>query len=164
MKKIVLTRVDDRLLHGQVVVSWIPYLSANEIIIVDEELAADDFMSLLIKNAEPENVKVNIFTVVEAENYLKGEDTGSNILILIKNIENIIKLMELNIKFNKINIGNLGSAINRKKYTNSVFLSDRELNMLIDIAKKTNVEIRMLPKDKEMKLDKVNKWAICNIF
>lgn len=157
MKKIVLTRVDDRLLHGQVVVSWIPYLKANEVIVVDNELARDEFMSLLIKNAEPENVSVNIFTVEEAANYLKGEDTGSKILILIKNIEYIEKLLEFNIALNQINIGNLGSNSKRKKYYNSVYLSDEELNMLRSIAKKTEVEIRMLPKDKEIKLDKVNK-------
>ncbi len=157
MKKIVLTRVDDRLLHGQVVVSWIPYLKANEVIVVDDELANDEFMSLLIKNAEPENVKVNIFTVEDAANYLKDEDTGSNIFIIIKNIEYIIKLIELNVELNKINIGNLGSNSKRKKYYNSVFLSDDELNMLLCIAKKTEVEIRMLPKDKEVQLDKVIK-------
>lgn len=157
MKKIVLTRVDDRLLHGQVVVSWIPYLKANEVLVVDDELAQDDFMSLLIKNAEPENVNVNIFTAEEAADYLKGEDTGSNILILVKNIEYIKRLLKLNIELNKINMGNLGSNEKRKKFYNSVYLSDEEYNMLCDIAKKTEVEIRMLPKDKEIKLDKVNK-------
>lgn len=157
MKKIVLTRVDDRLLHGQVVVSWIPYLKANEVIVVDDELANDEFMSLLIKNAEPENFKVNIFTVEEAANYIKGEDNGSNILILIKNIEHIMKLLELDIELKQINIGNLGSNFKRKKYSNSVFLSDEELNMLNEITKTVDVEIRMLPKDKEIKLDKVDK-------
>ncbi len=151
MKKVVLTRVDDRLLHGQVVVSWIPYLKVNEVVVVDDELAHDEFMSLLIKNAEPENVTVNIFTVEEAANYLKGENTGTNILILIKDITYIVKLLELNIELNKVNIGNLGSNSKRSKYSNSVFLSDDEMNILTSISEKIEVEIKMLPNDKEIK-------------
>ncbi|WP_312699479.1 PTS sugar transporter subunit IIB [Sedimentibacter sp.] len=157
MKNVVLTRVDDRLLHGQVVVSWIPYLKANEVIVVDDELAQDEFMSLLIKNAEPENVNVCIFTVEEAAEYLKGEDTGSRILILVKNIGYIKRLLELNTELNKINVGNLGSNEKRKKFHNSVYLSDEEYNVLSSISEKTEVEIRMLPRDKEIKFDKVDR-------
>ena len=50
MKKIALIRVDDRLMHGQVVVSWIPYLKVDEVLIIDDEYATDEFMTLLIKS------------------------------------------------------------------------------------------------------------------
>ncbi len=148
MKNIVLTRIDDRLMHGQVVVSWIPYLKADEVIIVDDEYANDEFMSLLIKNAAPDNVKVNIFTVEAAADYLKEKDDGSRIFLIFKNIEYLKKLLDLNIKLNKVNIGNMGSSPARKKYYNTVHLSDNELNLLKEIAKQTEVEIKMLPNDK----------------
>lgn len=153
MKNIVMTRIDDRLMHGQVVVSWIPYLKADEVIIIDDEYANDDFMSLLIKNASPENVKVHIFTLMEATAYLKKSDEGSRILILIKNIEYIKNLLEQNIKLQKVNVGNLGSSPVRKKYYNSVYLSDDELNMLKDIKKEIEIEIKMLPNDKALDLE-----------
>lgn len=153
MKNIVMTRIDDRLMHGQVVVSWIPYLKADEVIILDDDYANDDFMNLLIKNASPENVKVHIFKLSDAVAYLKESDEGSRILILIKNIEYIKKLLEQNIKLEKVNVGNLGSSPGRKKYYNSVFLSDNELNMLKEIQKETEIEIKMLPKDKALTLE-----------
>lgn len=153
MKNIVMTRIDDRLIHGQVVVSWIPYLRADEVIIIDDEYANDDFMKLLIKNASPENVKVHIFKLSDAIAYLNDNDEGSRILILIKNIDYIIKLLEQNIHLNKVNVGNLGSSNGRKKYYNSVYLSDDELNVLKEAQMKVEIEIRMLPNDKALILE-----------
>lgn len=154
MKNIILTRIDDRLMHGQIVVSWIPYLKADEVIIIDDEYAADEFMTLLIKNAAPDNVKVHIFACDKAADYLKKDDEGSRILILLKNIEYIKRLLDSNVKLNKINLGNLGSSAARKKYYNSVHLSDDELNLLNEISKQAEVEIKMLPNDKSVGIGK----------
>lgn len=148
MRNIILTRVDDRLLHGQVVVSWIPYLKADEVIIIDDQLANDDFMQLMIKEAAPNNLKVHVLTVESAITYLKENDEDPNVLILLKEIEYLKVLLEQNIDLNKINLGNLGSSPNRKKYTASVYLSDDEFNLLKKVANQINIEYQMLPKDK----------------
>ncbi len=153
MKNIVLTRIDDRLLHGQVVLSWIPYLKANEVIIIDDEYANDDFMNLLIESAAPDNVKVHIFTVLDAIDYLKEEDEGSRVLVLLKNLEYIKNLLDQNIKLNKVNVGNLGSSIVRKKYYNSVYLSEDELSLLKKARKQIEIEIKMLPNDRALTLE-----------
>lgn len=153
MKNIVLTRVDDRLLHGQVVVSWIPHLKAEEVIIIDDQLANDDFMQLIIKEAAPNNIKVHVLTVESAITYFKQNDENSKVLILLKNIEYIKILLEQNINLNKINLGNLGSSTNRKKYTSSVYLSDEEINLLKKVAKQIDIEYQMLPMDKPIKFE-----------
>ncbi|MFA9422951.1 MAG: PTS sugar transporter subunit IIB [Sedimentibacter sp.] len=149
MKNIVLTRIDDRLIHGQVVVSWIPFTKANEIIIIDKEYVNDAFMIRLIKQAAPENIVVHVFSVSDAADYLKQSDDGSRILILSRYIENIDELIKLNIPIEKLNIGGLGSALGRKKYLNSIHLSEKELSILKEFTHKNIVvEIKMLPNDK----------------
>lgn len=47
---IVLVRIDDRLIHGQVMTSWLNYTSANKIMIIDDEVANDAFMKSVLKN------------------------------------------------------------------------------------------------------------------
>lgn len=152
MKNIVLTRIDERLMHGQVIVSWIPYLKADEVIIVDDEYANDDFMSLLINNAAPNNVKVNILTAEKSAEYIMGNDDGARILVLLKNIKHLKDLIDSGIVLNKINVGNVGSDPERKQYYNTVYLSDNELNILKEISNHAEVEIKMLPNDKAMSL------------
>lgn len=105
MKNVVLARIDDRLLHGQVVVSWIPYTKTNEIIIVDDEYATDEFLARIIKEAAPDFIEVNVMTVDETAQYINSHDEGNNLMLLSRNVESISKLINLNVKLNKINLG-----------------------------------------------------------
>jgi PTS system mannose-specific IIB component len=143
----IFVRIDDRLLHGQVVVSWIPYLKVNEVVIADDEYANDEFMNSLIKSSEPEGIKVHVKTIHETAAFLK-DDNENKILILLKSIEGLRELVK-KVKLGSINIGGVGAAKGRKRYYNSIHLSDNELNILKDIANNNiNVEVRILPKDK----------------
>lgn len=153
MKNIVLTRIDDRLLHGQVIVSWIPFLNIDEIIIVDDEYSSDDFMSSLIKEASPEHLIVNVFSVEKSKGYLESGDSKDRVLILSRHIENIVRLIELDVHIDKVNIGGLGFCEGRKKFINAIYLSDEELDLLKNISSMgIQVEVQMLPKDKGIKL------------
>jgi len=143
----IFVRIDDRLLHGQVVISWIPYLKADEVVIADDEYANDEFMSELIKSSGPEGVIVHVKTIDETAAYL-SDDNQNKILVLLRSIEGIKKLIKKT-KISSINIGGVGAAQGRKRYYNSIHLSDDELNILNDIANDNiYVEIRILPKDK----------------
>jgi len=153
MRSIILTRVDDRLLHGQVIVSWIPFLNVNEIIIVDDEYASDDFMSSLIKEASPEGIKVEVLSVKKSKELMESGGDDSRVLILSRHIENISRLIELGAKIKKINIGGLGFYEGRKKFVNAIYLSEVELNLLKKISSEgIEVEVQMLPKDKAIKI------------
>lgn len=60
MSKIVLTRVDSRLIHGQVVTKWLQQLGANEILVVSDELEQDEFLQSIYLMAAPPGVSVVI--------------------------------------------------------------------------------------------------------
>lgn len=145
--KNIFVRIDDRLLHGQVVVSWIPYLKVNEVVIADDEYANDEFMKELIKCSEPEGVTVHVKTIDETAAHLNN-DNENKILVLLRSIEGIKELVK-KVKISNINIGGVGAAEGRKRYYNSIHLSDNELSILKDIANDNiHVEVRILPKDK----------------
>lgn len=153
MKNNVFVRIDDRLLHGQVVVSWIPYLKANEVIVADDEYAGDEFMCELIKSSAPEGILVHVLSIDDTAAFLNNEDNGNKILVLLRSIECAKSLSE---KANVvcINVGGVGAADGRKRYYNSIHLSEDELNILKNIAKNNiNIEVRMLPKDKAVEID-----------
>lgn len=71
MKNIVLARVDDRLIHGEVVSVWTPSLNVNRIIVVDDEVAADKFNKRVIKALAPNGVKVNVYATEKGAEVLK---------------------------------------------------------------------------------------------
>jgi PTS system mannose-specific IIB component len=153
MKNIVLTRIDDRLLHGQVIVSWIPSLNIDEIIIIDDEYANDEFMSSLIKEGSPEHLSANVLSVERSKEYLESSENENRVLILSRYVENVLKLVELGIEIDKVNVGGQGFCEGRKKFVNAIYLSDEELDLLKKISSKgIEVEVQMLPKDKAIKI------------
>lgn len=148
----VFIRIDDRLLHGQVVVSWIPYLKADVVIVADDEYANDEFMCELIKSSGPDGLSVYVKTVDQTAEFLKKEH-DNNILVLLRRVEGVKELAG-KIKISSVNLGGVGAGIGRKRYYNSIHLSDDEINILKDMAKNNiKVEIRMLPKDKLIEID-----------
>lgn len=60
---IVLVRIDDRLIHGQVMTSWLNYTGANKIMVIDDGVAEDPFMKSVLKTCVPANVKLATFKV-----------------------------------------------------------------------------------------------------
>lgn len=149
----VFVRIDDRLLHGQVVVSWIPHLKSNVIIVADDEYANDEFMCELIKSSGPEGTIVHVKTIDETADFLNIEQDGKSILVLLRSVEGVKRLAGKT-KIASINLGGVGAAEGRKRYHNSIHLSDNEIIILKDMAKNNiNVEIRMLPKDKAVEIN-----------
>lgn len=152
MKNNIFIRIDDRLLHGQVVVSWIPYLKTNEVVIADDEYAKDEFMCELIKASGAEGLNVYVKSIDEAGIFL-DENKEKNILVLLRSVEAVKRLAE-KVNLTNINIGGLGATKARKRIHNSIHLSDEEINILKDLASKNiNVEIKMLPKDRALDID-----------
>ena len=60
---IVLTRVDFRLIHGQVITRWLTQCQINEIVTVDTALSKDEFMQDVFKMAAPKGVKIKILDI-----------------------------------------------------------------------------------------------------
>ena len=61
-----LTRVDFRLIHGQVITRWLTQCQINEIVTIDTALSKDAFMQEVFKMAAPKGVKITIVNVEDA--------------------------------------------------------------------------------------------------
>lgn len=53
MENLVLTRIDDRLIHGQVMTAWIKQKNAVQVVVADDEVAEDEFMINVLEMAVP---------------------------------------------------------------------------------------------------------------
>ena len=103
MQGVVLTRIDDRLIHGQVMTSWLNFTSANKIMVIDDQTAADPFMKTVLKNAVPGNVGLGVFTAEKAAARLKkGFKPDDKVIILVKYPKTILKLMKQGIEFDHL--------------------------------------------------------------
>lgn len=103
--KISLVRLDYRLLHGQVVFSWVTKVGAERIIVVDNDAAGDDVKKSALRLAKPSGVRLNVFTVERAlAKMAKLNTLGENVMFVFGNTR---ELLEFNrsYKFYAVNLG-----------------------------------------------------------
>lgn len=126
-EQIVLTRIDDRLVHGQVMTSWLNFTGANKIMIVDDGVAKDIFMKNVLATVLPANISLEIYNVEDASVRIKnGFDPHDRVIILVKYPVTIWRMMENGVKLEKVNVGGMGVSGTRKKFFKNISVSEEE--------------------------------------
>ncbi|MDO4313818.1 MAG: PTS sugar transporter subunit IIB [Eubacteriales bacterium] len=155
MKNIVWTRIDDRLIHGQVMTLWIQHASANEVVIVDDAVAKDSFIQMVMKSSMPAKISLKIFGIADAIEYLNGEDNGKRVLILVKTPGTLVALTDAGIQLDSVNVGGIGAKAGRRTLYKNISTSEAEnqdLRNLID--KGIKVFFRVVVTDSEELVEK----------
>ena len=156
MSEIVLTRIDDRLIHGQVMTAWVKKTRANQILIIDEEVAKDDFMSEILKMSAPSGIDIVVAGLEEAVTFLKTQEAeNKRLIILVKAPVTIDALVEKGVAIDKLVVGGMGAKANRRVLYKNISASDEEratFKKLIDQG--IPVVIHIIPDQKETDLSK----------
>ena len=157
MRNIVLARIDDRLIHGQVVTSWVKQTNANRIIIVDNPLTKDVFMQRLLKAAAPSGISVNILTTEDAVKFLKEDPAaGENVIILVKVPEAIEALIDGGVVLDKVILGGMGAKEGRSRFNKNVSASSKEVECIKRILEKgVSMYYQMVPNEKAVDVKKI---------
>ncbi|MBM9930453.1 PTS sugar transporter subunit IIB [Pediococcus pentosaceus] len=145
-------RVDHRLLHGQVAFSWTSTLSANCILIADDETAVNELKKTTMKLAKPNGVKLVIKSIkdsIEALN--KGVTDKYKLFIVVSSIEDANKIIR---GYPSIKNLNIGSTLPREDKTNiskTIVIDKKEKNILKGlIGDGVNINIQMVPSDTKL--------------
>lgn len=151
MSKIVLARIDDRLIHGQVMTAWLQYTGGNHIVIVDDATAEDDFLKSVMEMSVPQSIGLDVFNIVDGIDYLRKDHGQDNILILAKTPEAYLKLIEKGVKIEKVIVGGMGANATRSKFHKNISASkDEKETFRKIISNGTSVKIQIVPTDKEI--------------
>ncbi|EDR9809253.1 PTS sugar transporter subunit IIB [Salmonella enterica] len=156
MSTVSLLRIDDRLIHGQVMTGWVKHINATKIIIIDDELVHDDFMISVLEMAVPNHMTLNIFNVAQAIDVLsnvKDDGEDDKIIILVKSPIPVLALLQGGVNFGELIVGGMGVNEKRSRLYRNLAASDveraafREINQL-----GVPINIKVLPSDAPMEL------------
>jgi mannose/fructose/N-acetylgalactosamine-specific phosphotransferase system component IIB len=132
---IVLCRIDDRLIHGQVVIGWGRPMGINLIILVDDQVAASEWEQELYRMAVSPDIEVRFVTVTEATAHLaEWQADGKRGLVLTGDLETMAALYTANPQvIHRINLGGIHHRPGRRERLPFVYLSDQELRTLMTL-------------------------------
>ncbi|HNT97245.1 MAG TPA: PTS sugar transporter subunit IIB [Elusimicrobiales bacterium] len=151
---VALFRVDDRLIHGQVVESWVPYLGTGEIVVASDEIAADETRRLLMRFAVPEGVDLKIMRLEEAAPYINAGASERKTLVLVPGVREMAALLDRGVRPASVNIGGMHYSAGRNlSIGKALFLSDEDCADLKKLAAAgITLEGRAVPSDRPFDL------------
>lgn len=148
---VTLLRVDDRLIHGQVVEGWLPHLQADLVVVVSDAAAADEIQGALMKMALPPSVGLVICSVADAPALLADPKLAARkALVLVPGPAEALALVEKGLKIDRVNVGGLHFTMGKVQLGRALFLNETDKLALRALAKRgVRLEGRPLPTDPE---------------
>ena len=132
---IVMTRIDERLVHGQGQL-WIKSLGVNTVIVANDEAAGDKMAQALMKTVIPGNIAMRFFTLQKTIDIIHKAAPAQKIFLLVKNPADALTLVEGGVPIDEINVGNIHNADGKEKVTRSIFVGAEDKAAILAMADK----------------------------
>ena len=135
MAKIALCRVDARMVHGQVATNWVGFTHSQHIIIIDDTVAADPFMTQVMEMAAPSQTELSVYTVAKAVEEWKKDEFGPKgpVMIIFKTIATAYEAFRQGFNFEELMVGGVPSGNRRIKVHGPIHIDQDEAKMLNEL-------------------------------
>ena len=142
---ITLVRVDNRLIHGQVVEAWLPHLKVSRVVVADDEAASSPLIRAAMALAVQSAIEVLILPLAQVDFATLSKD-GVRTLVLLRDVASVPFAFQNGLAMDQLNLGNVHFGTGRRQVSPSVFLAEGELQALQQLsAQGVRVEARAVP-------------------
>ncbi|TDW16323.1 PTS system mannose-specific IIB component/PTS system sorbose-specific IIB component [Breznakia blatticola] len=144
---ITITRIDERLIHGQVAFAWTTAYKVDVVMVVDNEVSKDDFQKSLLEMACPAGLKC---LVVDDEKAVKFLERNGNkrFFIVVKEPGVLVKMMNNGVTFDSINVGGIYFKEGRRQLSKTVYVDDAMIEDFKKLdANGVALDVRTTPSD-----------------
>ena len=133
---LVLVRIDDRLIHGQVVLGWAKALKPDRIVVANERVANSGWERKFYTSSVPSHIKVSFLGLEEtARQLLNNLFKNESVMILFETVEDTHIVVEKGVSFENINVGGLHYRAGADELLPYVFLTDDDRDHLRELVK-----------------------------
>lgn len=147
-------RVDNRLVHGQIISTWMPKYRLQQFLVASDTVPGNTLQMTMFKMCVPPEARFEAMPVEQAAEWLNQKRYGkARTMVLLESVQDAARLFAAGHPFPMLNIGNVHHAPGRSRVTNAVYLGDEELSLLSDLARRgMRVEVRSLPDEPPLDL------------
>lgn len=140
---ITFVRVDDRLLHGQIICAWVPHVKADSLIVASDEAAGDSLVAEIMGACSCDSLKVEVYRL---DGLAGRTDHGRKVILIFGSLADAMRAYSGGVKFAALNIGNVHHEVNGRKVAPSVILNVEDDEIIEKfIALGVAIDIRDVP-------------------
>lgn len=146
---LVLTRIDNRLIHGQVLEAWVPFVKADCILVANDDIASNPLKKMMMQASVPSRIRVEIGKIEEIVTLLNSSDLDKcRTLLLFGTTADALRAYREGLFFTKLNLGNLHADKGKARLSCTVFLDAADMDDL-ELLDQAGVKItaRCIPAD-----------------
>ncbi len=130
-----MVRVDDRLIHGQVVAGWCPVVLPDLLILCDDDIAGSDWERQLYKDAALE-YDTSVCSVEKTVELLNSPELDSQkIFIVVASPKTVVRLVDLGVPLGRVVVGGMHFQPGKRRVTDFIFIDDEDLNSFSSLVK-----------------------------
>ena len=155
-----LLRIDDRLIHWQVAITWAKDTRISRIIVVSDEVAANPIQKALLSQAAPPDVKAHVVTLDKLiEVYFHPLFLNVKVMLLFTNPADVVSIYKKGVYFNTVNIGGMKFTDGKTMVTHFISVDQNDIDAFQYLdSQDIELEIRKVPSDrKQMLMDVLKK-------
>lgn len=146
MPNIVLTRIDNRLIHGQVATQWTSAIGANLILVANDEVSTNKMRQGLMDMAAPSYAQTRYWSIQKTIETIHKANDKQLIFIVCENPSDVLALVEGGVPIKKLNVGNMHMEEGKRQVSQVVAVDDKDVEAfkkLRDLG--VEIEIRKVP-------------------
>ena len=156
MPDIVLCRIDNRLIHGQVATQWSGSIGANLLLVANDEVAGNTLRQGLMDMAAPSYAQTRYWTLEKTINTIDKASPKQHIFLICETPEDVLKLVEGGVPIKKVNIGNMHMAEGKRQVAGSVAVNDEDVAAFKKMRELgVELEIRRVPQEVAEDIEKL---------
>ncbi len=153
--EIQLIRIDDRLIHGQVVVGWVKALGIQRLVVVNDAIAKNSMQKTLMEMAVPAGLKVNFFSVGDAVGACRQEGESARSLLLFSSPGDVLAFLNQGGVLSSVNVGGMHFGEGKRQVCKTVCVNEEDLEAFKALkGRGIELEIRAVPGDLREPLEK----------
>lgn len=158
MPNILLTRIDNRLIHGQVATQWTNVIGANLILVANDEVSENKMRQGLMDMAAPNGVATRYFSVQKTIEVIHKAADRQKIFIVCESPQDVLKLVEGGVPIKKVNIGNMHMSEGKRQVATVVSVDDSDVEAFKKLQEHgVELEIRKVPSEAAEDVSKLFK-------
>lgn len=150
---ILLTRVDNRLVHGQVGVTWVNHLGANLVVVANDKVSEDEVQQNLMDMVLPDTIQARYFSLQKTADIIQNASPRQKIFLVVMDVHDALTLKEKGVPIDHLNIGNIHYEEGKKQITSTVSVDEKDIKAFKKLDELgVELDLRKVPSDKRQNI------------